>query len=114
MVVATGWVDPKRRARERKPAKPRVQEPARGRSYRSWVRVSRFGRDRVSGGVVNTHTTKVRDFFETDAYLSRNPIVPIRARLVSELLSDLRGGSVVDLGCGDGAFPGPCSLRTTR
>jgi SAM-dependent methyltransferase len=56
---------------------------------------------------VKAHTTKVRDFFETDAYLSNNPIVPIRARLVNELLSDLRGGRVLDLGCGDGSISRP-------
>jgi SAM-dependent methyltransferase len=53
------------------------------------------------------HTAKVRDFFETDAYLTGNPIVPIRARLVAELLSDLRGGTVLDLGCGDGSVSRP-------
>jgi SAM-dependent methyltransferase len=42
-------------------------------------------------------------FFEGDAYLANNPIIPIRARFVSELLSDLRNGSVLDLGCGDGS-----------
>ncbi|MDP9223354.1 MAG: class I SAM-dependent methyltransferase [Actinomycetota bacterium] len=56
---------------------------------------------------MNHHTTKVRDFFETDAYLSHNPIVPIRARLVNEVLGDLRGGRVLDLGCGDGSISRP-------
>jgi len=43
------------------------------------------------------------EYFEGDAYLANNPIIPIRARFVSELLSDLRNGSVLDLGCGDGS-----------
>lgn len=56
---------------------------------------------------MSTHTAKARAFFETDAYLTRNPIVSIRARLVAELLSDLRGGAVLDLGCGDGSVSRP-------
>jgi SAM-dependent methyltransferase len=56
---------------------------------------------------VTDHTSAVLDYFDTDAYLIRNPIVPIRARLVSELLSGLRGGRVLDLGCGDGSVSRP-------
>ena len=56
---------------------------------------------------MSAHTAKVRAFFETDAYLTHNPIVSIRARLVAELLSDLRGGAVLDLGCGDGSVSRP-------
>jgi SAM-dependent methyltransferase len=52
---------------------------------------------------MDPHTTKVREFFDSDAYLTHNPIVKIRARLVAELLSDLRGAKVLDLGCGDGS-----------
>jgi SAM-dependent methyltransferase len=46
----------------------------------------------------------VREFFETGAYLDRNPIISIRARHVADLLSDLHDGSVLDLGCGDGSL----------
>jgi SAM-dependent methyltransferase len=72
--------------------------------------MGRYGQrrhDPANGVGVNTHTAKAREFFETDAYLTRNPIVPIRARLVAELLSDLRGASVLDLGCGDGSVSRP-------
>jgi SAM-dependent methyltransferase len=51
--------------------------------------------------------TSVRDFFETDAYLARNAILPIRAQLVGQLLSDLHGGRVLDLGSGDGSVSRP-------
>jgi ubiquinone/menaquinone biosynthesis C-methylase UbiE len=56
---------------------------------------------------VKADTTSVRAFFETDAYLTLNPILPIRARLVGELLSDLHGGQVLDLGSGDGSVSRP-------
>jgi SAM-dependent methyltransferase len=56
---------------------------------------------------MNAHTAKVREFFDSDAYLTHNPIVRVRARLVAELLSDLRGGRVLDLGCGDGSISQP-------
>jgi SAM-dependent methyltransferase len=56
---------------------------------------------------MSAHTAKVREFFDTDAYLTHNPIVRIRAGLVAELLSDLSGGKVLDLGCGDGSISKP-------
>jgi SAM-dependent methyltransferase len=46
-------------------------------------------------------------YFDSDRYLHRNPIVPIRATLVSELLADLHGADVLDLGCGDGSVSQP-------
>lgn len=56
---------------------------------------------------MHEHTAKAREFFETDAYLTRNPVVAIRTQLVAELLSDLRGARVLDLGCGDGSVSRP-------
>jgi len=64
-------------------------------------------RGRVASGVTNANASTVREFFETDAYLTRNPIVLIRARLVAELLTDLHGARVLDLGCGDGSVSLP-------
>jgi 2-polyprenyl-3-methyl-5-hydroxy-6-metoxy-1,4-benzoquinol methylase len=49
----------------------------------------------------------VRDFFDSTAYLERNPIIPIRARIVEELLGEVRGGHVLELGCGDGSVSRP-------
>jgi 2-polyprenyl-3-methyl-5-hydroxy-6-metoxy-1,4-benzoquinol methylase len=46
----------------------------------------------------------VRDFFDTRSYLDRNAIIPVRARILRELLEDVRGGRVLDLGCGDGSI----------
>jgi 2-polyprenyl-3-methyl-5-hydroxy-6-metoxy-1,4-benzoquinol methylase len=46
----------------------------------------------------------VRDFFDTRSYLERNAIIPVRARIVREMLADVRGGRVLDLGCGDGSI----------
>jgi len=63
--------------------------------------------DVSASGTMTNHTSAVLDYFDTDAYLTDNPIVPIRARLVSELLADLRGGRVLDLGCGDGSISRP-------
>ena len=58
----------------------------------------------LSTGDVMSSRGGARNYFETTAYLERNPIIPIRARLVADLLSDLRNASIVDLGCGDGAL----------
>lgn len=66
--------------------------------------------ERMGGGAPEPKPTPDRrtkgahEYFEGEAYLANNPIVPIRARFVSELLSDLRNGSVLDLGCGDGSI----------
>jgi SAM-dependent methyltransferase len=49
--------------------------------------------------------------FDSDAYLVENPIIQIRAKLVFELLSDVRGGRVLDLGCGDGSLSRPLLAR---
>jgi ubiquinone/menaquinone biosynthesis C-methylase UbiE len=61
----------------------------------------------AASGVANADVGSVREFFDSDAYLSRNPIVLIRARLVAELLTDLHGARVLDLGCGDGSVSLP-------
>jgi len=50
---------------------------------------------------------RVKSVFDTGAYLERNPIIPIRARIVQRLLADVRNGSVLDLGCGDGSLSRP-------
>ena len=52
-------------------------------------------------------TTKVHDYFEGGAYLTRDAVLSVRTRLVSDLLADLRGGRVLDLGCGDGSISRP-------
>jgi SAM-dependent methyltransferase len=49
----------------------------------------------------------VLEFFETQSYLERNPLIPIRAAIVADLLSDLRDARVLDLGCGDGSISRP-------
>jgi ubiquinone/menaquinone biosynthesis C-methylase UbiE len=67
----------------------------------------RVHRDPAASGVANVDVGNVREFFDTDAYLTRNPIVLIRARLVAELLADLHGARVLDLGCGDGSVSLP-------
>jgi 2-polyprenyl-3-methyl-5-hydroxy-6-metoxy-1,4-benzoquinol methylase len=46
----------------------------------------------------------VRAFFDTRSYLDRNAIIPVRARIVAEMLANVRGGRVLDLGCGDGSI----------
>jgi len=53
---------------------------------------------------VNRQARGAHDYFEDGAYLSGNPVVSIRAQLVSEFLSDLRNSEVLDLGCGDGSI----------
>jgi SAM-dependent methyltransferase len=63
---------------------------------------------------VAEHTSAVLDYFDTDAYLSGNPLVPIRARLVAELLHDLHGATVLDLGCGDGSISRPLLAGENR
>jgi SAM-dependent methyltransferase len=51
----------------------------------------------------------VRGFFDSGEYLRRNPIIPVRARLVRGLAGELRNARVLDLGCGDGAVSRPLS-----
>src|SRR2546423_8693350 len=46
----------------------------------------------------------VEGFFDTDAYLRNDTVIPIRARLVRELLGDVTGMRVLDVGCGDGSL----------
>ena len=43
-------------------------------------------------------------YFDTDAYLRNDTIIPVRARLVRELLGDLSGVRLLDAGCGDGSL----------
>jgi SAM-dependent methyltransferase len=49
----------------------------------------------------------VRAFFDSGSYLERNAVIPVRARIVQELLPDVRGCRVLDLGCGDGSISRP-------
>lgn len=58
----------------------------------------------VSGGA---DSAAVRAFFETDKYLKGNPLIPVRAGFVASLLQGVRGGRILDLGCGDGAVSRP-------
>jgi SAM-dependent methyltransferase len=46
----------------------------------------------------------VRAFFETDAYLERNAIIPVRAQIVADLLAGVHDARILDLGCGDGSI----------
>jgi 2-polyprenyl-3-methyl-5-hydroxy-6-metoxy-1,4-benzoquinol methylase len=57
--------------------------------------------------VTSSQSHAVLEFFEGQSYLERNPLIPIRASIVSALLSGLRGGRVLDLGCGDGSISRP-------
>lgn len=52
-------------------------------------------------------TSKVHDYFQGEAYLTRDAVISVRARLVSELLADLQHARVLDLGCGDGSISRP-------
>lgn len=56
----------------------------------------------------------VRAFFATAAYLDKNPILPIRAALVGELLAGVRDGWILDLGCGDGSISLPLLRHGNR
>jgi len=49
----------------------------------------------------------VQAYFASGDYLAGNPLIPIRAELVAQLLADVRDGRVLDLGCGDGAISRP-------
>lgn len=50
---------------------------------------------------------EVRAFFESEVYVHENPLIPVRARTVASLLDGVRGGRILDLGCGDGAISRP-------
>ena len=47
---------------------------------------------------------QIKAYYDTDAYVSRNPIIPVRARLLSEILRETRESHILDLGCGDGTL----------
>jgi SAM-dependent methyltransferase len=56
----------------------------------------------------------VRAFFETDTYLERNAIIPIRARIVAEMLASVSDARILDLGCGDGSISRPLLASGNR
>lgn len=45
-----------------------------------------------------------RFFGRPDAYLTHNYRIPLRSRIVAELVGELRGRRILDLGCGDGSI----------
>jgi 2-polyprenyl-3-methyl-5-hydroxy-6-metoxy-1,4-benzoquinol methylase len=49
----------------------------------------------------------VRAFFDSGSYLDRNAVIPVRARIVQELLPTVQRCRVLDLGCGDGSISRP-------
>jgi predicted TPR repeat methyltransferase len=54
---------------------------------------------------LDVHTADVKVHFDTTAtYLKDNAIIPLRKRLVREILGDLRGLRILDAGCGDGSI----------
>ena len=54
---------------------------------------------------MDVHTADVKVHFDTTAtYLKDNAIIPLRKRLVREILGDLRGLRILDAGCGDGSI----------
>lgn len=56
----------------------------------------------------------VRAFFDTSSYLDRNAIIPVRARIVTEMLARASDGHVLDLGCGDGSISRPLLAARNR
>jgi 2-polyprenyl-3-methyl-5-hydroxy-6-metoxy-1,4-benzoquinol methylase len=53
---------------------------------------------------MTSHASAVRRYFDTDDYLRNKCLLPIRARLVHELVGDIRNCQVLDLGGGDGTI----------
>jgi ubiquinone/menaquinone biosynthesis C-methylase UbiE len=46
---------------------------------------------------------KSRNFFDvSDNYLSGNPIIPLRKLIINDLLGDVSGKEIIDIGCGNG------------
>jgi SAM-dependent methyltransferase len=50
---------------------------------------------------------QIKAYFDTDAYVRRNPIISVRAQLLSEMLRATRDSRIIDLGCGDGTLTRP-------
>lgn len=50
---------------------------------------------------------QIRAYFDSDAYVCGNPIISVRAQLLSEMLRDTRDSRIIDLGCGDGTLTRP-------
>ena len=46
---------------------------------------------------------QIKAYYDTGGYIAGNPIIPLRARLLSEMLREARDSHILDLGCGDGA-----------
>lgn len=57
---------------------------------------------------------EVKSFFDSPTYLERNPIIPVRTRIVQELLADVRESRVLDLGCGDGSISRPLLMSSNH
>ena len=45
----------------------------------------------------------VEEFFDSDVYLRNDTVIPVRSRLVGELLGEVTDARVLDVGCGDGS-----------
>jgi 2-polyprenyl-3-methyl-5-hydroxy-6-metoxy-1,4-benzoquinol methylase len=53
----------------------------------------------------SSRVSKARHFFaKPERYLTRNYRIPLRSRIVRQLIGDLHDGRVLDLGCGDGSM----------
>ncbi len=75
---------------------------------------SLFELPRIDSGRAETHSSRVRAFFDSDTYLAGNALIPIRARLVQDLLPNVRDARILDLGCGNGEVSRPLLTAGNR
>lgn len=48
-------------------------------------------------------TENVKEYFDkTDDYIKANPIISVRKRIISEIVGELKGKRIIDIGCGNG------------
>jgi 2-polyprenyl-3-methyl-5-hydroxy-6-metoxy-1,4-benzoquinol methylase len=46
----------------------------------------------------------VEEFFDSDVYLRNDTVIPIRSRLIRDMLGGVTGARILDVGCGDGSM----------
>jgi 2-polyprenyl-3-methyl-5-hydroxy-6-metoxy-1,4-benzoquinol methylase len=61
-------------------------------------------RIRIKGMTNRPERSLVRDFFDTEEYVTGNPNIAVRSRLVRRMLNHVDTCSILDVGCGDGSL----------
>ena len=48
-------------------------------------------------------TERVKEYFDkTDDYIKANPVIQVRKKIIGEIVGELKGKQIIDIGCGNG------------